>query len=959
MKSFRTILLGILLIAVITPLSQLATIAMTNHDMETSAASGWVFGTLFSVVLIAAVLRMVAKKKGGEANRKQMVILFAMLSIAVPVMNLGVVRLLLLNLLPVQTHFLEYGVDTYRRAYQEQDTDWYPVVPTVEGLAYQKTEQLFSMLRDTALQSKQQNAYNDALIRLRSEVKRLERGGEVRVDEATAIISQALQDMGMGEMERFRQVVTRDEALLGLMEQLDLAKPMEVRYGALRGLSERAYTELTAQLPDLDEEVLYFVPSLQQEKLDRGSMNRLEKLQERLGPEHMAPILDRVQALEGETLSNLRGLVAQLGDKDLNQLKQERMQGYLEELRALDKDALAAVRTDFVYRLRTHERKELISRMEGGAIPAHDVAAIKEGVFRTSADQAREKEQGFGENLRTVWNRISWSIWRSPLLHWGGLALVMFLFIMCLAEWLRRKWVERENLAFPLVEVADHVIRHDFKMETAENLENPPPRGQIFAPVFWVGFALGAAFLLFEAFEYYSTGESVAAGWDLSKGILKEGAFKEMKRVLFVLSPILLGIFFLVNLEISFSVWSLFWIVNIVFLAIQKGSGGITDANYVGWASRSFPFEMEQMLGAGLAFGLLLLIKSFQGKRKGSDPKLKHDVYLPSKVMLAGLIGLPVVLFAMVADLGMTHVGMFVLFFGIWVLLGIASARLRSETGLPMQFVPYDFSRLPLMLGMSKTLGVKSFLNYGSLAVLPITMISRLLPQQLENLELGRRHQVKGSTLAISSLCAFLAALGIGLVSLVVMSHWLGEQVMGFGVKGQGQPGFSVLSYTMWVQHFFGEEGLEAFTDVHRTRLLFVGVGAAVFGALTILRSRFLRFPFHPIGYLLFLFSIFHAWLSPYYKGSGDINLEGVSWLWGSAFVAWLIKKLMIKYGGMNTYRAAKPAFIGLIIGALFMMFAINVVDLSVSARGQREGHKPSDFEKLFMEKPSYTPKVY
>jgi hypothetical protein len=511
------------------------------------------------------------------------------------------------------------------------------------------------------------------------------------------------------------------------------------------------------------------------------------------------------------------------------------------------------------------------------------------------------------------------------------------------------------------VEVADHLIRHDFKMETAEDLENPAPRGRLFAPVFWLGFALGAVFLLVEAAGFYSTGKGTVVAMDLSNTLLNEGALKELDKVVFVLSPILLGIFFLVNLEISFSVWALYFIFRLTFFAIGSGAqGGIRDPNYLGWASRTFPFELEQMLGASLCFGVILLVKAFQGKRSADAGSDRHTRYLPNGVMVAGLVLLPLAAYGMLADLGMRHVGMFLILFTVWVLVGVTSARLRSETGLPMGWAHIDFTRIPLMLGMSRFLSVRSFLAYGSIAFLPLTMIFRLLPQQLENLELGRRHHLRGTVLALGSFLAFVTALGAGLVSLVVLSHWLGGTVLGWGASTQGPHPFGVLSYSMWVQHFLGgDEGLTSFTEPHTTRLLFVGVGAGIFALLTVLRGRFLKFPFHPLGYLLFLFGVFHLWLSPYYKGAPGVKLEGASWLWGSALVAWLIKKLMIKYGGMNTYRAAKPAFIGLIVGSLFMLFLVNCVDLAVSARASRPDHKPSDFEKLFIEKPTYTPGVY
>ena len=38
-------------------------------------------------------------------------------------------------------------------------------------------------------------------------------------------------------------------------------------------------------------------------------------------------------------------------------------------------------------------------------------------------------------------------------------------------------------------------------------------------------------------------------------------------------------------------------------------------------------------------------------------------------------------------------------------------------------------------------------------------------------------------------------------------------------------------------------------------------------------------------------------------------------WLWPSLFVAWAVKALILRYGGLPGYRRALPIFYGLILG--------------------------------------------
>ena len=75
-------------------------------------------------------------------------------------------------------------------------------------------------------------------------------------------------------------------------------------------------------------------------------------------------------------------------------------------------------------------------------------------------------------------------------------------------------------------------------------------------------------------------------------------------------------------------------------------------------------------------------------------------------------------------------------------------------------------------------------------------------------------------------------------------------------------------------------------------------------------------------------------------------------------FVAWLAKKLIIKYGGMNSYKRAKPFFIGLVIGSVVCIFAWNFTDLICSIVGELSD-APGPFVKWFLNKPPFSPRLY
>jgi hypothetical protein len=75
-----------------------------------------------------------------------------------------------------------------------------------------------------------------------------------------------------------------------------------------------------------------------------------------------------------------------------------------------------------------------------------------------------------------------------------------------------------------------------------------------------------------------------------------------------------------------------------------------------------------------------------------------------------------------------------------------------------------------------------------------------------------------------------------------------------------------------------------------------LGVGAAVTALLAMLRLRLYWWPLHPLGYAM-----------------------SCSWtvivFWFPLLVAWLIKALVIHYGGMRLFAKLRPFFLGLIFG--------------------------------------------
>ena len=74
------------------------------------------------------------------------------------------------------------------------------------------------------------------------------------------------------------------------------------------------------------------------------------------------------------------------------------------------------------------------------------------------------------------------------------------------------------------------------------------------------------------------------------------------------------------------------------------------------------------------------------------------------------------------------------------------------------------------------------------------------------------------------------------------------------------------------------------------------GTGFVITGLLSLLRMRLPAWPFHPMGYAL-------------------ANTPTMASTWMPFLIAWLLKSLVLRYGGMGLYRRSLPFFLGLILG--------------------------------------------
>ena len=142
-------------------------------------------------------------------------------------------------------------------------------------------------------------------------------------------------------------------------------------------------------------------------------------------------------------------------------------------------------------------------------------------------------------------------------------------------------------------------------------------------------------------------------------------------------------------------------------------------------------------------------------------------------------------------------------------------------------------------------------------------------------------------------------ALGL-MVGLGAGTYFALETIYEYGIFALQEQGSARVETRIgrYYQYLFSTAG-NTQAEADWERIVFHVAGAGVTWFLIVMRQRFLRWPFHPMG---FVFGTGFGWM-----------------VWGSALLGWLCKWLTVRYGGASTFRKVRPFFLGLIFGEIAM----------------------------------------
>lgn len=459
--------------------------------------------------------------------------------------------------------------------------------------------------------------------------------------------------------------------------------------------------------------------------------------------------------------------------------------------------------------------------------------------------------------------------WLPKILWWTLFIVAVHLVMLCLSLIFRKQWVESERLSYPIIQLP-------YEMTAA--------KGRFFKSHWmWIGFAIGITIDIINGLNFLFPAVPSLGGklFDLRR-IFTERPWNGIGWSPIGVFPFGVGLSFFIPLDLSFSCWA-FWLI----WRAERLIGTIA-----GWRGLPrFPYEAEQSHGAYLGLCVLAIWMSRRYLKQIADTiftrkQINNLSNSPNKsepisyrlILLALLCGI-VFIVGFCLKMGMS-LWIIIVYFAIWFAIAIAITRLRAELGSPvhdLHFIGPD-EMLPRLVGIRR-LGAVNLTGFAYLYFLNRAHRSHAMPHQLEGFKLadGVNIPIKRFA-ALMMLASVLGALGS---FWVYLSMYYAEG----GVAGFGRESFGRLE--SWLTY-------AAPPDV--PAIGFASFGFIVTLILAAVRMRFIWWNLHPVGYAI--------------SGSWAINP-----MIGSIFVGWLLKWLVLKYGGIRLHRKAIPFFLGIVLG--------------------------------------------
>ena len=471
---------------------------------------------------------------------------------------------------------------------------------------------------------------------------------------------------------------------------------------------------------------------------------------------------------------------------------------------------------------------------------------------------------GYYEGDSTLHTKQHLLGWLTPVLNWFAFLFTLLFVMVCITVIVRRPWTEDEKLAYPIIQLPARMTSEGFFTNR----------------LMWIAFGLTVALDVVNGLHHVFP--AIPSIYEKAYRFrFTEKPFSAMGWLRLGIYPFVLGIGFLIPLDLLFSTWFFFW--------VWKGQQVV--GSVMGLEGTGYPYINYQGFGAYMGIFLIAAWRSrkhmqnWLGAKAHSTPT-RDEPMSPLILVLALIAGVAfLTFFCLRAGMSLWAI---LVFFGLYFAFSTAVSRMRAELGSPMHDLHYTGPERVMVAAVgTRPLGPNNLSMFSFFWFFTRTFDSHPMPHQLEGFKLASTSGIRSRFM----LFAILIALCVGILSqfwaLISIPYRLGalHEMSRVPIIYGSEPWTQLQK---WLAHPLAPD---------YWALGFTGVGLLFALFLMLMRMKFFWFPFHPAAYA----AVCGSW--------------AVNYIWFSLGIVWVLKLVLLKYGGRNAHRKAMPFFLGLILG--------------------------------------------
>lgn len=486
--------------------------------------------------------------------------------------------------------------------------------------------------------------------------------------------------------------------------------------------------------------------------------------------------------------------------------------------------------------------------------------------------------------------QIPWGDWLRPLLIWTPMLAATFFLMLCMSVLLRKQWVTRERLLFPLAQVALEITDEAREEET----KTPLFRNRLF----WIAFAIPTVFFLMRGLAFYPWFQKHLLlkpdFWQLrwnTGNLFTEEPWNQFNWLEMNIYFDMLGISYLLASEIGFSFW--FFYIFRRLETMMRITAGVRD--------QGLHFQFQDIGGFLVLFAFYfwiarshirdIIAKAFFYGKNVDDSKEPVSYRFAFWGMTLSFI----FILGWWAAAGMSLIWCVALF-GVYLMFMVVLTRIVSEAGLFVFWLPLG-PREVLMFTTGNSPAIISPRDVTLMSMADWNLwdsASDSLPNMLQSWKLTTERNLRGGQMFAVMCGAMLLSMVVCHVAMLHSFYTVGIPNAGWWWNGATRAAMdSIVRF------------LTLSVEPHASNYGSMLQGGAFTALLLYLRQRFLWWPFHPLGFV------------------GSFTLGRY---WFSILLGWLIKVIVVQIGGVRLWRKLVPAALGIILGNAFILFTWYII---------------------------------